>query len=273
MVYTTSQFAEMAKVSSRTLRYYDKVGLLSPSDYSESGYRLYTDEDFPRLQHILVLKFLGFSLAEIKAFLHNGPTQLADRLSQQKKLMLAKRAQLDTVIRAMDKAEHLLQNAEPHDFEAIVTIMEVIQMEMKSDWINNYLTPEQRQTMRGLVEEAYSPEAWQRLRAQGTQDSAKSFHEEYEFFRTELRRLVAEGANPADPEAQKLATFLTELNERRSQGDPEILAGMKKSWEGFNRLPDEQKPAIYKLSDEERAFIKQMCSIMFRTRGRHDGEN
>ncbi|MET3290804.1 UNVERIFIED_CONTAM: DNA-binding transcriptional MerR regulator [Brevibacillus sp. OAP136] len=73
MVYTTSQLAEMAKVSSRTLRYYDKVGLLSPSDYSESGYRLYTDEDFPRLQHILVLKFLGFSLAEIKAFLHNGP--------------------------------------------------------------------------------------------------------------------------------------------------------------------------------------------------------
>src|SRR5438128_10142424 len=63
--YHTGQFAQKADVSVRTLRYYDKVGLLSPSYYTEAGYRLYTDTDFSRLQQILALKFLGFSLREI----------------------------------------------------------------------------------------------------------------------------------------------------------------------------------------------------------------
>jgi DNA-binding transcriptional MerR regulator len=61
-------------VSIRTLRYYDKVGLLSPSQYTEAGYRLYTDADLLRLQQILALKFLGFSLEEIKHCLQIGPT-------------------------------------------------------------------------------------------------------------------------------------------------------------------------------------------------------
>ena len=51
--YRTGEFARKASVSVRTLRYYDRLGLLSPSTYSEAGYRLYTDQDFPRLQQIL----------------------------------------------------------------------------------------------------------------------------------------------------------------------------------------------------------------------------
>ena len=64
--YHTGQFAQKASVSIRTLRYYDKVGLLSPSQYTEAGYRLYTDTDFLSIQQILALKFLGFSLEELK---------------------------------------------------------------------------------------------------------------------------------------------------------------------------------------------------------------
>lgn len=60
--YFISEFAQKASVSVRTLRFYDKVGLLSPTSYTEAGYRLYTDTDFLRLQQILALKFLGFSL-------------------------------------------------------------------------------------------------------------------------------------------------------------------------------------------------------------------
>src|SRR5690349_21847479 len=60
--YTTSQFAQKAAVTARTLRFYDKVGLLSPSEYTEAGHRLYSDEDLWSLQQILALKFLGFSL-------------------------------------------------------------------------------------------------------------------------------------------------------------------------------------------------------------------
>src|SRR5437879_13272443 len=74
--YTTSQFAQKAAVTARTLRFYDKVGLLSPSEYTEAGHRLYSDEDLWSLQQILALKFLGFSLDEIKVCLQNNPASI-----------------------------------------------------------------------------------------------------------------------------------------------------------------------------------------------------
>ena len=64
--FTTDQFAKLANVSERTIRYYDKEGLLKPSFIMENGYRKYSEEDFIKLQRIISLKQLGFSLDEIK---------------------------------------------------------------------------------------------------------------------------------------------------------------------------------------------------------------
>ena len=66
--YRITEFARKASVSVRTLRYYDKLGLLVPK-HNQSGHRLYTDEDLIQLQYILSLKFLGFSLKKLKIFL------------------------------------------------------------------------------------------------------------------------------------------------------------------------------------------------------------
>ncbi|TMC89515.1 MAG: MerR family DNA-binding transcriptional regulator [Chloroflexi bacterium] len=67
--YHTGQFAQKASVSIRTLRYYDKVGLLSPSQYTEAGYRLYTDPEIPRF-------FTGRDQA-IPAHRSNHPARIA----------------------------------------------------------------------------------------------------------------------------------------------------------------------------------------------------
>ena len=56
----------MANVTLRTIRYYDKQNILKPSYVSDSGARFYTDEDFARLQQILLLKYLGFALDDIR---------------------------------------------------------------------------------------------------------------------------------------------------------------------------------------------------------------
>ena len=69
--YKSGEFAKKANVSIRTIRYYDKQELLKPSYVSEAGYRFYTDADFVRLQKILSLKYLGFSLEEIRAITIN----------------------------------------------------------------------------------------------------------------------------------------------------------------------------------------------------------
>src|ERR1700694_2859476 len=140
--YHTSEFAEMASVSVRTLRFYDKVGLLSPTSYTEAGYRLYTDTDFLRLQQILALKFLGFSLEEIKHYLQFGPTILQESLALQKAMMQEKREQLDAIIQAIDETEELLQTNQ-QDWQSIVHVIQVIQVQETNDWRKKYFTEEQ----------------------------------------------------------------------------------------------------------------------------------
>lgn len=65
MNYSTGKFAKLANVTERTIRYYDKIGLLKPSFVMENGYRRYTQSDLLKLQKILSLKHMGFSLEEI----------------------------------------------------------------------------------------------------------------------------------------------------------------------------------------------------------------
>lgn len=63
--YQIGTLAKLANVTERTLRYYDKIGLLKPSSVLSNGYRQYTDTDLLKLQKILSLKHLGFSIEEI----------------------------------------------------------------------------------------------------------------------------------------------------------------------------------------------------------------
>lgn len=67
--YTTGQFAKNVGVSERTIRYYDKMGLLKPSFILENGYRNYVEDDILKIQKIITLKYLGFSLNEIKTMI------------------------------------------------------------------------------------------------------------------------------------------------------------------------------------------------------------
>ena len=71
--YSSGEFARMAHVTLRTIRYYDKQNILKPSYVSDSGARFYTDEDFARLQQILLLKYLGFTLDDIREMTIDDP--------------------------------------------------------------------------------------------------------------------------------------------------------------------------------------------------------
>ena len=68
--YRVAQFAALTGVSIRTLHHYDSIGLLSPTDRSEAGHRLYSAEDLLTLQQILTLRYLGFELRQIGELLH-----------------------------------------------------------------------------------------------------------------------------------------------------------------------------------------------------------
>jgi DNA-binding transcriptional MerR regulator len=72
MNWYVKEFSQLTKVSIRTLHHYDQVNLLKPSVRQSNGYRLYTSADLFKLQQILVLKFFGFSLKQIKILLQDG---------------------------------------------------------------------------------------------------------------------------------------------------------------------------------------------------------
>jgi DNA-binding transcriptional MerR regulator len=253
-------------VSLRTLRYYDRMGLLSPAQHTEAGYRLYTEADLGRLQQILALKFLGFSLAEIKTCLRAGPQHLPEALAQQKAMMREKRRQLEAILRAIEETEALLA-AGQCGWEAIARVIQVIRMQQKKEWVKSYFTDEQQQKLEALSQSAYPPEARQKLEqrpGEWTEADQQRASEQWTFVAAEARRLAAAGADPASPEAQALAKLKCDLLAAFTQGDPEIEAGLQRFWGSFNALPPEEQPfdpAPYDPGKEGGELLEQAIAL------------
>ena len=87
--YSSGEFARMAQITVRTVRYYDKQNILKPSLVTPTGARFYTEEDFARLQQIMLLKYLGFSLEDIRELTVNDSdySYLEHSLEQQQNLV------------------------------------------------------------------------------------------------------------------------------------------------------------------------------------------
>ena len=101
--YKTGQFARLANVSERTIRYYDKIGLLKPSFVMENGYRQYSDLDLLKLQKILSLKHLGFSIEEIFPMVMDN-TNLKESFELQIDLIEDKISRLQSLKDALKRA-------------------------------------------------------------------------------------------------------------------------------------------------------------------------
>jgi DNA-binding transcriptional MerR regulator len=101
---TVGEVAELARVSVRTLHHYDELGLLSPSERSEAGYRLYSYEDLARLQEILIWRQLGFTLAEIASLLDGPAHDRLAALERQRELVGCELDRLTALVAAVDAA-------------------------------------------------------------------------------------------------------------------------------------------------------------------------
>lgn len=108
---TISQIAELTGISIRTLQYYDEIGLLKPSELTQSGYRLYNDEALQKLQQILFFKELGFKLKDIQELLEKPDFDRIAAFKKQKELFLLKRNRTNRLIQLLsrlEKGEHCM---------------------------------------------------------------------------------------------------------------------------------------------------------------------
>ena len=134
---TVGEVAKKMGTTVRTLQYYDKEGLLSPSAESEGGRRLYTDKDLVTLHQILSLKSLGFSLDDIKRRLISleTPADVATALTEQADSIREKIAQLTDSLTAIEQLKAEVLQMQAVNFKAYADIIVNLQMKNSSYYL------------------------------------------------------------------------------------------------------------------------------------------
>lgn len=129
--YSSGQFARLAGVSLKTIRFYDKKNILKPSYRNASGARFYTEEDFAKLQQILLLKYLGLSLEDIKELAIDTSDQhlLLNSLKLQKKLVKDRMEQLQLVEAAINDTVSTMEQEQQVDWSHMLELIHLTGME------------------------------------------------------------------------------------------------------------------------------------------------
>lgn len=208
------ELARRTGLTVRALHHYDEIGLLTPSLHTGSGHRLYAVSDVARLQQIVSLRQLGFSLDEIRDCLQRpdfSPLRVvkmhAQRLREQIELQRKLCERLDAI------AAHFHAAGDVSVDEFIQTI-EVMTM------IENYYTAEQLETLRKRREEAGA--AGEDVVRQGTAA--------WEALFADLRAEMEKGTDPADPKLQALEQRRQALLQAFTGGDSGIEQSLTRLW-------------------------------------------
>lgn len=129
--YSSGKFAQMANVTLRTIRYYDKQNILKPSLVTETGARFYTDKDFARLQQILLLKYLGFSLDDIREMIIDDTDYhfMLNSLNIQLKLVQDKIEQMQLMEKAIVDTASAIRSDHSIDWSRMLDLIHLTGME------------------------------------------------------------------------------------------------------------------------------------------------
>ena len=238
-LFKALEFAQLTGVTVRALHHYDRLGLLKPSRYSQAGYRLYRESDVARLEQIVALKFIGFSLNEITKILKGGPADLATTLRRQREAIEEKRARLDLAIKAIQRAEYVVAvNGQP-SWESFAKIIEVINMQSNMNWSKKYYSEEAQHEI-----EKRAATIPREVIEQGQRDWTTLIKE--------VEAAVTAKEDPASDRAQALATRWSELIKGFTGGNAEIQKGLNKMYADRNNWPASMpKP----FGDQVQAFI------------------
>ncbi|MCU4988979.1 MerR family transcriptional regulator [Bacillus cereus] len=144
MAWMISEFAGVGDVTVRTLRYYDKINLLKPSDYTEGGHRLYTKDDLYVLQQIQSFKHLGFSLGEIQNIILQRDIEAEDFLRKmhfQREVLLAEEERITKVLSHMDEMTKKFQKEERVDVALFSSFLQTFIWEKENkEWLEEHFS-------------------------------------------------------------------------------------------------------------------------------------
>lgn len=243
-VFTIGEFGKRTTTTVRTLRFYEELGLLIPAKQNNSGHRLYGFEDLAKLQQIQSLKFLGYSLQEIKDLIDNGstvPKHFEMSLSWQHKLLTEKRKEVNHAIEAVEHVQFLLREGKPITWPVLSSLLFKMENEQEQiEWLKEHCSEEVAEQYSSLPKEQRHQVDIEMLDWLST-----------------LKKVMSEGASPQSPEAFNVAVKLSEIAMKHADNKEELLkqmqevqASMKPDIANFNF------PTI--LTPEEEAFLEEI---------------
>jgi DNA-binding transcriptional MerR regulator len=227
--YQIHEFAELAGVTVKALRHYDRLGLLKPKRTS-GGYRMYAERDLERLEQIIALKFLGVPLKQIKIMLDRPALELSDTLRLQRRALEEKQELLSRAIRAIRAAEKVFEEGKSADPAILRRIIEVIDMQNDIEMMKKYYSTE---------------EAWEKHRRFYEEGPSREWRELYRDINAVL------GEDPAGPLAQTLADRWLEMAVRAHNGDPELQTDSPMAWIDREHWPQSMKRRIAEFNLEK----------------------
>jgi DNA-binding transcriptional MerR regulator len=205
--HSVGEVAALLGVTVRTLQHYDRIGLLRPARRSDAGYRWYDDADLLRLQQIVTLRQLGFSLARIAALLARPDVDLAASLQAQRLAIRRRVADLERIDAAI--ADLLAHRAETGDW----------------DWatVERATAANRLAWQEGVVEmeRFYTPEQLAEFAALGDEAGPAEIAEVERLWMElipEIRAARAAGLDPGSPDARRLLERADALRARTFRG-------------------------------------------------------
>lgn len=190
--YSIGEFAKLTGITERTLRHYDQIGLLKPSEYTEYGHRKYNNQSIAQLQKILVLKFLDLPLAEISEHLKQPEQDFSKTLVTQANALEEKRQQIDTVLQAIARVQRTVSGLEAVDHDSLLVLIHALKNEeTRNRWINEHATD-------SVHNRIHSHTAQLEL------------EKEMIAWTSKMKRFIQEGKTPNDPEVLKHADAMVQ---------------------------------------------------------------
>lgn len=206
---TVGEAAKKMGVTVRTLQYYDKEGLLSPSAESEGGRRLYTDRDLVTLHQILSLKSLGFSLHDIKQRLIalETPADVATALSEQAEDIRQKIEQLKTSLTAIEQLKTEVLQMQTVSFKKYADI--IVNLQMKNDSYS-------------LIKR-FDDDTLDHIRSQFDKESGLDFMDRFNRLSDKIVQLQRENVSPESEKCQQVVNEYWNLIMEFTNGDMGML--------------------------------------------------
>lgn len=238
---TIGKAAKKMGVTVRTLQYYDKEGLLSPSGESEGGRRLYTDKDLVVLHQIVSLKSLGFSLNDIKQRLISldTPADVANALTEQADKIRSEIENLTASLNAIEQLKTEVLQMQKVDFKKYADIIVNLQMN------NKYY----------FLIKKFDDDTLDHIRDRFDKESSMDFINRFDALSDEILKLQKENVPQESEQCQQLTKAYWDLIMEFTNGDMSMLQKLPEIANFENTNTDWAKKQAVVNSYLEPAFV------------------